>query len=443
MSKRILLDYILIIGLIVLSSGAQAKSLVEVLHHAIHTHPQVRASIQNRLSIDQAVVQSKAGLLPKVTATMSYGPTKSHNSNTLGYAGGSSPIMPARNANLTVNQLLFDGSATKSDMKRNIARANSAAYQINAVVQDTAFAAVQAYLEVLEEKDLVALAENNVKEHRHIEHTVRLRVRSGISTRADLIQVEGRVALAESNLLAEYSNQRDAMARYYHATGEYPDNPILPMQVKPSALPHSRDEAIAIALKNHPTVLSAQYDIKAAYSQHQNAMAANFPKVIMQAGLDRNANVGGIRGSSMDQFLVANLSYDVFTSGAVTGRQRETAHLLEQAHEILHNSYLQVREDTTFSWDQYATAIRDLPYLKEHSDSTVDTIVAYKKQFTLGKRTLLDLLDVQNEMFASKRAYIQGQYKIYMSQFQLLHSMGHLTNYLHLPLPEEAGIYQS
>lgn len=421
-----------------------ADTLTAVVKRSIETNPKVLAAKQSRLSVEHAITQARAGYFPQVKANALYGPEHSKNSNTIAAAlTGAAPSvnMPVTQVGMTLDQMVFDGYETSGEVLRNVARANSAAYQVLAAMQDVAMNAINAYLDVLREKELVALAQKNVDDHHTILGDIKARTDQGLSTSADYVQVQGRLALAETNLFAEKSNLQDAIARYHLAVGDYPEDLSMPSQVPASYIPKTEQEAIDYAVRNNPIVRSAQADIQAAYEQRQVSKAKNYPRVDLQLGIDRNYNVGGVRGPDNDQFAFARVSYDLYAGGSIIGRQKETEHLLGQAQEIMLNAHREAEQETRLAWDNLVTAKRVVSYLKEQSYSTGNTVSAYKDQFGLGKRTLLDLLDVQNESYSSKKAYIEGIYKIRLSEFQLLHVMGNLVQTLYIPLPRETYIY--
>jgi adhesin transport system outer membrane protein len=445
-SKRILLSR-LTISLVMVGVSSHivhADTLSAVVRNVTQTNPKVLAAKQNRLSIEQAITQARAGYFPQVKATALYGPEHSKNANTIAAAITGAPEsvnMPVREVGLTLDQMVFDGYATSGEVLRNVARANSAAYQVLAAMQDSAMNAIQAYLDVLREKELVQLAQNNVNAHHTIMGNIKARVDRGLSNDADYVQVQGRLALADSNLFAEKSNLQDAIARYRLAVGDYPGDLNLPSQVPSYYIPRTEQDAIAYAEINNPVVRSAMADIQAAYQQRQVAKAKNYPRLDLQLGIDRNSNVGGTRGPDDDQFAFAKVSYDLYSGGAIIGRQKETEHLLGQAQEIMRNTYRQAQQDTKFAWDALMTSRSLVKYLKEHVSSSSNTVTAYNDQFGLGKRTLLDLLDVQNETYSAKKSLIEGNYKILVSEFQLLHNMGNLVQAMFIPLPKETYVY--
>lgn len=435
----------LIISLILGSTSIHADSLNAVIQRSIQMNPNVLSYRENRLSINHAVDQAKAGYYPSLRATASYGPQKSKNPNTIATlangtnSGNQWVTMPEMRSGLELRQNVFAGFETKGEVARNKARANSAGYQLLANIQDTAYNIAQYYIEVLQERELVRIAEANVRAHRSLNHMIGSRTKAGLSNDADFVQTQGRVALAESQLAAERNNLQDAIARYKTVTGEYPQDLQLPSDIPDSVLPRSEQEAIASAIVYYPVVKAARSDVVQACEQHEVAKAPNYPRIDILANLNRNLNEGGLRGPTYDEGIFLQASYDIFAGGKYIGRERETAHLYKQASDIMDNSVRQAKENAKIAWDYYYTSRKVLPMLRRHSETTRNTVTAYQSQFTLGKRTLFDRLDVQNELYNARRDYVAGKYKILTAKYRLLHSMGILLQVLHISLPEEVN----
>lgn len=76
-------------------------------------------------------------------------------------------------------------------------------------------------------------------------------------------------------------------------------------------------------------------------------------------------------------------------------------------------------------------------FLEQHVDASAKTIIAYEKQYKIGKRTLLDLLNTENELFESRKAYLAAHYSGLIAEYRLLNSTGLLLNELRVAIPEE------
>lgn len=444
LSKRPLFHLcILLIGFVPVISSA--NSLNAVINKTIQTNPTVLSYKQNRLSLDYVVDQSRADYFPRIKATGSYGPQKSTNSNTISAAqtGADQTVtMPAAAAGISLDQNIFAGFETMGEVLRNKARTNAAAYQLLASIQDVAYDSAEAYIDVLRGNALVELAQKNLAAHANLLNMIKLRTKAGLSNNADYIQAQGRWALARSQLLSEQNNRQDAISRYLRVTGDYPVDLSTPRLILASELPKTAKNAVAYAIRNNPVVRSAQADILQAREQHVVANSTNYPRLDLKVNVDRNRNQAGVRGPAYNDSAFLQVSYDLFAGGAQVARQSETVHLLDQSYDIFYNAIRQSRESTKIAWNLYETSRSVLPFLKENRNAAINTVIAYKNQYQLGKRTLFDLLNVQNEVYNSSRQYIDGQFKFLLSEYGLLHSMGSLVQTLGMPLPKETKLYQ-
>jgi adhesin transport system outer membrane protein len=131
-----------------------------------------------------------------------------------------------------------------------------------------------------------------------------------------------------------------------------------------------------------------------------------------------------------------------FTAGKDTARRQETAFELEQAREIKDRTRRQVIESIRLSWNAYETSKTQLDFFKIHVDASRQALIAYRKQFNIGKRTLIDLLDQENEVFQASINYVNGMNELVFSSYRILAGTGKLLWALDVPLPEQASTIQ-
>src|SRR3546814_13752631 len=116
-----------------------------------------------------------------------------------GSAGG----MPRYESSLTLRQLLCDGFAAATEVDRQEARVRSAARRVRETTGLTAQDAVEAYLESLRHRELVALAQDNVRVHEEHRRQVKLNAEGGADGSGDVQQAESRLAPARAPLAQE------------------------------------------------------------------------------------------------------------------------------------------------------------------------------------------------------------------------------------------------
>ena len=333
--------------------------------------------------------------------------------------------------------MLFDGFATKNEVERQQERVNSEAFRLQGSAEITGLRAVEVFLDVLRRYDLLALTRNNLAEHQKIQRLVEKRSEQGVGRKADLDQVRTRVALAETNVVAAENNLADANTNYLRVVGELPKNLQRPADSTPG-LPPNQQQAIAMALTDNPTLKSAFVDVDAARAQHRAARSPLYPRFDLELESGWNDNLDGVRGIDNDRSVMIRMRYNLFRGGADMARRRQTAHLINEAAEVRNRTCRQVVESVRLSWAARESLARQLGSIQRQVNFSQRTRAAYEKQFTIGRRTLLDLLDSENELFLSNQDLINAKFDHAFASYRILAAMGRLIESLQAQLPHEA-----
>ena len=193
------------------------------------------------------------------------------------------------------------------------------------------------------------------------------------------------------------------------------------------------------ARETHPTLLSAVADIDATTAQHEQARSNDFPRFDLELGASHNDNIDGVRGADEDLIAMVRMNYNIYRGGADQARKRSTAHRITEAKDIRDRAEDQVIEEASLSWNDLLTAQTRLDLLRQHADAANSTRAAYLKQFNIGQRTLLDLLDTENERFVAESNYIDGKYRVLYAHYRIFGSKGQLLGTLGVTPPEFVG----
>lgn len=417
-------------------SAVQADTLQDAIHITLKTNPDVLAAISERQAVSKEIDQARAGYFPTIDLGVGTGWESTDNPATRSRGEGEVHLNRDE-ASLNLRQMLYDGSLTKNEVERQTARTDSRSHSVYSVAENTALQAVEAYLNVLRRQELVALAQTNLESHQRTHDQITLRSEQGVGRRADMEQSLGRLALAETNLMAEQSNLRDAETNYLRVVGAAPASLTEPVSPEPS-LPMNIDHAIDMAIQHHPTLRTAQADLASANAQHDVTRAAFLPRVDFELGTRADHDIDGVRGSDKDITAMFRLRYNLLNGGRDKARREETAFLINQAAEIRNNTRREVEQSVRLSWNALETVRRQMSYFEQYAESAEKTRDAYQQQFNIGQRTLLDLLDSENELFRSRISLTNAQYDELFTMYRVLNSTGMLLESLDIIAPAAA-----
>ncbi|MEH6445087.1 MAG: TolC family outer membrane protein [Oceanospirillaceae bacterium] len=424
---------ILALAISTISITVNAESLNSVVAAAVLSNPQVQSVMNSRNAVFEEVKQAKSGYRPTIDigAGVGYEKTKAFP--------GDDVELKRTEANLSLNQMLFDGFSVSSEIGRQSARLNSINHSLREISEEIALEAARAYLEVLKRRSLVEQAKNTLLTHVRIFEQIRRRSESGVGTLASIQQAEGRLALAEVNVLSAENNLLDAGASYERVTGEKSGVDLEDPTIEENWIPESFEQALARAYAKHPTLKLAASDVKAARAQYEGARSLMFPTLNLEVNRTWNNNIDGIEGRNEDLTAMIRMRYNLYNGGADKARVRQTRHQIDEARSIQSDVARQTLQSLSLSWNAYEILGRQLDYLEQHVTSTESTRDSYLKQFNIGQRSLLDLLDTENEVFSSQNAFNEAIYDHMLAQYRVLSGTGELLDMLELDMSTLKG----
>ncbi len=402
-------------------------TLSAIVDHTIKNNPDIAMDVRARRAVDEALIGAYSGYLPSLDAGWGYGREKARNSNTEGVW---SDYMTRREKSLTAQWNIFQTFGTYFEVERNKARMQAAAHKVAGTSESIALLVVEAYLDVLRMRETVRLTQENLDNHQKTYDQIHMRAESGVGRRSDLDQAEARLALAKSNLLSAEANLRDVEIAYQRYTGKYPDVLVQPQMPADVLMPANLDAALDIAHENNPLYKQSKAEVEEANAQYHAAKSPFGPRFDVEAGNTMYDNTGGVRGPNDDRYLMLRMRWNLFRGGADMARLGETKQLSYQAMEINKRTLMQLDQSTALSWNTLTSVRERLPSLKQHVDSALATRDAYTLQFSIGQRTLIDLLDTENEYYTATVEYVNGQYLELFAGYRLMADMGRLLDSL-------------
>jgi outer membrane protein, adhesin transport system len=424
------------VSLLIFVSPTQAQSvatLKDSIERAILTNPEVRFKHKNLMAVTNEQDAAKGGWLPRVDLESSIGSRKSVNPEapTVGNYGHSG-------TSLLLRQILFDGFATSSDVRRLGHARLTSYYELLSASDQIGLETARAYIDVLRHRELVKLASDNYASHAEVYDRLEEKLKAGVGRKVDLEQAAGRKALAESNWLTEVSNLHDVTARYQRLVGQMPSEVLAPVPDLTPFLP-TRDGYIKRTVINNPDFKGAVSTIRAFRADLSLRNAPNYPTLELRANVSREKNRSGIDGNYRDSGVDLVLNYNLYRGGSDSARIEQFTAKLASAYELRDKTCRDVRQTALIALNDAERLSSQIEFLAQHELSTSKAREAYRQQFDIAQRSLLDLLDTENELFQARRALVNAEKDHQLAKARVLAVNGALLGALQLrPLETEA-----
>ncbi|MFB2639809.1 TolC family outer membrane protein [Shewanella bicestrii] len=442
----------IVLSVILLPLSAHSQTLEQAVAHTLDTNPDLRVAFNRFKAREEQVNQAIAGYMPTIDVTGGYGYEQTDSVSTrrrpnVGDVDSDGVAELNRGEfGVSLKQMLFDGFYTSSEVDRYSFEASADQWALLAAAEDMALDVSKVYLNYLRTDEVLKLAEKNLNSHKDIYEQIKQRTDSGLGSTADLSQITGRLARANANVISARNNLLDAKAQFIRVIAADPVDLIQPV---PDAdlLPKDLNSGLADAQENHPILKSAANDIRAAENERSSVQASYYPQVSLELNGNWNNDVGGedgvsalasqnVGGYNNDLVAMVRVRYNLFAGGKDLAREKETAYKLGEAKEIRQRAQREVVEGVNLAWNAYEMLAPQKQYIRDHVMAAKDTQSAYAQQFNLGQRSLLDLLDTENELFEARKDYLQAEYDEIIAKYRVLNSTGRLLDSLKVTRPE-------
>ncbi|MBN2644608.1 MAG: TolC family outer membrane protein [Desulfuromonadaceae bacterium] len=401
-------------------------TLKETVYQAIRTNPDVLASCQAFWAATRQQDAARGGYLPTVDLTARAGYEGYRNN------GLTSDYQPGQ-VSIGLNQMLYDGFITRDEVARLGSERRARFYELLESFEGIALESVTAYLDVLRYRSLLAYAEENLRQHEEIYRQVEERVRVGVGRGVDLDQAKGRLALARANHRTEANNLHDVCCRYLRLVGELPATALKPpSDLVYIHLPEKIEAALVEAFDNNPSVAAAFERTTAARDALKVRQDVYQPRLDLRAHHEVGEDRDRITGNSNETIVELVASFNLYRGGRDSSTIKQFTHLFNQSIDLRDKVCRNVRQELAIAMRDIEFLDLQLAYLKEHEMSSAKAREAYRNQFDIGQRTLLDLLDTENEYFEARRAYTIASYDYVQSYARSAANMGKLMTSLGL-----------
>lgn len=426
-------------GILAVAPVVHAQSLSEALSTAYQSNPQLNAERARLRATDEQVPQALSGFRPTVQAFSEVGP-QWVDSNDRSLVGSEDRELFSRTVGGSIEQPIYRGGQTAAAVRgaENTVRAGRA--QLSATEQDVLLRAATAYSDVFRDQAVLELTiRNEQRLARQLEAT-RDRFNVGEVTRTDVYQAEARLARATAERIAAEGDLAASRAAFRNVVGTAPA--LLTRPPVPEGMPASLTQANALATEWNPSVTNAEYGQRSAFDAIDQVRGEMLPQVSLVGRLQRAYEESRNGARIDDASAMVNVTIPLYQSGAVYSRLRESKQTAAQRRRQLDQSQLDAVESSTRAWNALETAVAEIGSLTKQVEANQIALEGVEREAEVGARTVLDVLDAQQELLDSQVSLARAERDQVVAAFQLKSAIGQLTaRQLRLPVqyydPEE------
>ena len=418
-------------------------TLRDAVQTGISTNPEYGIVAASRRATDEELRQGRAGYLPSLDLNGDAGFEHTDDQSTRNRVNGDDTEDLFRyEVGLTLTQMLFDGFDTRYEVERQKARVNSSANRVRETAELVGLSIVEAYLEVMRQRQLLTISRQNVAQHVDIMTQIEDGVGAGRSTQADFEQARARLSQAQATESSTRQSLRTAEAQYKREVGQMPGTLSLP-ETPYTALAQSVDSEVDKALSHSPTLDIFASDIEVTRAESDQTGSTFYPQLDLQLNARQGEDLGGVEGVDKSASALVLLNWNLYRGGADVARKREFVHRHQESKEASAEAAREIENDVRTTWASMVAAGEQASQFAAQAEANTEVVKAYKDQFSLDRRSLLDVLDSQNELFVSRSNTINSEFLEMLAVYRLLALKGKLLPSMGMDYPRESVLNTS
>jgi outer membrane protein len=407
-----------------MAGTASADTLRDALVSAYRTNPTLTAQRQNLQATDATVAIARAAGRPTVTGSVGVNRNLTRSGVIAQTQGNAHNISLSGGVDLSVP--VFQGGRVKNAVRAAETRVEAGRATLRAVEGDVFTQATTAYMDVIRDRSVVELNENNVKVLETNLQATKDRFQIGDLTRTDVAQSEARLQLGRSQLAEAQGRLTASEATYRQVIGHAPGQLAPPPPLPP--LPASADEAVRIALANNPDLISISRQAIAAGYDVNVARAGRLPTLSGVASADYlNQLTGGTNGlnrSGTATSVGISTQIPIFQGGLPAARIRQAQAQQGQTLEQVVGTERAVVQAARAAFASYEAAQRAIQAETVAVQANELALEGNRAEQSVGTRTIIEVLNAEQELLNSQVALVTAKRDAYVAGFQLLNAMG-------------------
>ena len=409
-----------------LMSSLNATTVKNVVEHTLQSNQDIVSKSLNNEAFKKYIDEQEGGYYPKLDLTAYLG-RKNVNETASSSTIESDITTNGGNAQLDLEQMLYDGNLTSSSVEEAKARYASNKLKNSNDVENIVYDSITAYLNVLKFDERIKISQDNITVHEDY-LAIANQTEKINGEILDKVQSKAKIHSAKSNLFEEKNSQAAAKSSFIKNVGMSIDSNICRPVIDESKIPANLATLQKMALENNFTILEQIENIKEQEATLSVEKAAFLPtlKFKLQGIYDKDYIDEDLRTNAYSGKL--ELKYNIFNGMINKNRTQKEELFLKEVQAKLDVVTKSVLDELAVAYETYETSKKQIVELQQFIEENKQIISIYKDQFDAGTRNFIDVLNVEGDLYNSKANLINTEYTMMSAYYKILKATSSLES---------------
>lgn len=413
---------------------AHSLTLEESIAAALKSNPSIGQAIENRRATEWELRQARGLFLPRVDVEASAG-ARELDSPTRRAAGLVGSTLYPQEVGAVLQQSLVN-LGSRSEIEYQASRVDGASLRVLERAENIALQVALAYHEILLKEAVLRLSRDNIAFHDMLLADIRRGTAGGTLTIADQRQGEERALAARSHLAEANEELEAARIKFIRLVGEQPGM-TAPVRSLAGTVPADINQAVATLAQRNPTIRLADADIDSAQSLVGKARADFWPTLGLELRARTGHDIDGVEDRTDDAQALIVFRWQLYNGVRDANIQEQIRRVGEEWMKF-YDARRSIEEELRTAYSRRNEQLNLLQFLEPQLAANRDVVQAYREQFTVGRRSLLDLLNAQNTYYSVQVLVETARSAVSFAEYRIVSADGRLLASLNQTPPEES-----
>ena len=405
-------------------------SLKDVLVNAYDYSPTLKVERENLYEKDELIPQAYSDFRPKIEGYYEKGKVDTAISGSNFIADG---VRTETNQGVKITQSIFNGGSSIYGISAANNEIISQRFKLKETEQEVFLEVIKVYSSVASKKTEVILNEKNLEFLKKQLDLVEDQFQIGETTLTDVSISKARLLLAESELIKSNSDLLALNSKYELLIGIKPINTELFFDFPD--FEKNINEISQYTTLNNPHLESLNFEIRSLQNKIKSLYSEKLPSLKLEAEAKKNKGYYRSDSSREVMSLYATVTVPFYQGGLAASKIREYKKKVSSKVQYKKIRINETKYKLIETWSKYNSSKSKIIAYKKQIEANNKFLDGLKQELFLGERTVLDILDAEQELVQSEFNLIKSREENFNTYFEILYFMGNLNSvYLDLPV---------
>lgn len=395
------------------NGNMQRMTLSFVAEKILTTNPDIEIFSAREEQAKFGVDISQAKYWPQIDVRTSTGPENVYRvaGNTVGTV--------RKEVSFALRATLFDFGKRDKDVAQSQAAYEAAQLRAKDKIDVVLLELTNAYLDVLETRDLARITNKNIVQIHKFKNLVELNLQEGNASVADLKKVEARLENARAIFVDLKANYQTARESFKKITDFYPTNLRSPPQLSAYEKANFASDEYRLLDKKHK-LNAVRKDIESLNRKLESIQVSRLPALKFGALADYKKDIGGLSDPETDLRLDFSIKLKLFDGGLKYAEQKRVEAQIREGRALLRKKAKNFEQDMRNADNDQKASAKKNALLAKRFAAAVKVVELNNEQFKEGVLTVFELLDAQGQLLSAEQDLIHNKYQKYRVRYKQL-----------------------